>query len=167
VLADSALDWLYQTGMAQYIRENELAFPWIESVHVLAITLVVGSIAIVDLRLLGLASRDRPISGLTRDVLPCTWAAFAIAAVSGLLLFSSNATNYAHNPYFQSKLVLLALAGANMTWFQRWSGRHLRFSEAARALPWQTRVAGGVSLLLWIGVVAAGRWIGFTMLAGT
>ncbi len=167
MLPDSALDWLYQTAAADYIRENELAFPWIESVHVLAITLVVGSIAIVDLRLLGLASRNRPISGLTRDVLPCTWVAFAIAVVSGLLLFSSNATRYAHNPYFQGKLVLLALAGANMAWFQLWSARHLRFAETACELPWQTRVAGGASLALWIGVVAAGRWIGFTMLAGS
>src|SRR6202022_4881738 len=73
---DPGLKWLEATALATEIRENEILFPWVESVHVLAIALVVGSISILDLRLLGLPSLDRPVGKLTRDVLPCTWVAF-------------------------------------------------------------------------------------------
>ena len=120
---DALLRALQATGFATAIRENESLFPWIESLHVLAITLVVGSIAIVDLRLIGVASLDRAAARLTSDVLPCTWAAFALAAITGSLLFSSNAFNYAHNTYFQAKFVFLALAGLNMAVFHLGVGR--------------------------------------------
>src|SRR5713101_4604096 len=122
---DTLLRSLEATSFATAIRENESLFPWIESVHVLAITLVVGTIAIVDLRLIGLASRDRPIMRLTEDVLRCTWTAFAVAATTGVLLFSSNAFDYAYNSYFQAKLVLLVLAGINMAIFHLVVGRDI------------------------------------------
>ena len=88
---DALLRALEATSVATVIRENESLFPWIESLHVLAITMVIGSIAIVDLRLIGLASLERAAARLTSDVLPCTWAAFAGAVITGSLLFSSNA----------------------------------------------------------------------------
>jgi hypothetical protein len=152
---DALLRSLEATRFATTIRENDSLFPWIESLHVLAITLVVGSIAIVDLRLMGLASRERSIAHLTADILPCTWSAFAVAALTGALLFSSNAINYAHNPYFQAKLSFLVLAGLNMSIFHLFVGR----KREVRA----TRVAGAVSLALWICIVAFGRWTGFTI----
>jgi hypothetical protein len=159
------LDWLYATGWAEAIRENEYAFPWIECVHVLAITLVVGSISVVDLRLLGLASRDRPVRHVLRDVLPVTWSAFGLAAASGFLLFVSNAPAYARNPFLQVKFGLILLAGVNMALFHLWARRNLERWEASPVLPLRAKVAGAVSLLCWIGVVAAGRWIGFTMMS--
>jgi hypothetical protein len=160
---DAALKWLEATSLATEIRENEMLFPWVESVHVLAITLVVGSISIVDLRLIGLASLDRPIGKLTRDVLPCTWAAFAFAALTGGLLFSAKATGYAGNFFFRGKLVLLALAGLNVVVFQAFLARDIERWSAMAKPPVAARVAGGLSLLLWIAVVAFGRWIGFTL----
>jgi hypothetical protein len=159
---DSALRALKDTAIATAVRENALLFPWIESVHVLALTLVIGLIAIVDLRLLGLASRERGIADLSRSVLPATWGAFAVAATSGFLLFSSNATTYAHNPYFQAKLVVLALAGINMAAYHFFvEPRSPDTGPASRP----ARVAGGLSLLFWIIVVMCGRWIGFTITA--
>ena len=159
-------DWLKSleaTGVATLIRENESLFPWIESVHVLAIVIVVGTISIVDLRLLGLASVDRAVGRLTRELLPCTWIAFAIAAFTGALLFSSKATEYAHNFFFVGKMVLLALAGMNMAVFHAFVGRKIAaWGDAARP-PLPARMAGGISLVLWISVVAFGRWIGFTL----
>ena len=160
------LDALYATGVATQIRENEFAFPCIESVHVLALTLVVGSIAMVDLRLLGWASRDRPVSRLSADVLPVTWVAFGVAALSGFLLFASNAPKYADNAYFRGKLVLLALVGLNMLVFQLLTRRGLGAWDRAAVPPRAARAAAALSLLLWTLIVAAGRWIGFTMLAG-
>jgi len=160
------LDGLYATSLAAEIRENEFAFPAIETVHVLAITLVVGSIAVLDLRLLGWASRDRPVSRLSADVLPVTWTAFGFAVLSGFLLFASNAPKYLENPYFRAKLALLALAGLNMLVYQFLVSRDLAAWDAVGATPRAPRVAAGLSLLFWTGVVACGRWVGFTMLAG-
>jgi hypothetical protein len=161
---DRALAWLQATPVAQAIAENEILFPWIESVHVLAIVLVVGTISIVDLRLLGLASLDLTVRRLMRDVIPYTWGAFAVAAVTGFLMFSSDAVHYAHNFFFRGKLILLALAGLNMVVFhfvgigdiERWDAGTGRPPRAARA-------AATISLLVWIAVVAFGREIGFTM----
>jgi hypothetical protein len=159
------LQWLYDRGWANSIRENAYAFPWIECVHVLAITLVVGSISVVDLRLLGLAWRDRPVGKVLHDVLPITWTAFGLAAVSGSLLFASNALAYARNPFLQLKLGLLVVAGVNMGFFHWWARRSLQEWEAAPVPPLRAKLAGALSLLCWIGVVAAARWIGFTILA--
>jgi hypothetical protein len=163
---ESLLQSLYATGLAAQIRENEFAFPCIESVHVLAITLVVGSIAVLDLRLLGWASRDRLVSRLSAEVLPVTWSAFGVAVLSGSLLFASNAPKYLENPFFRGKLVLLALAGLNMLLFQLVVGRDLATWDGAAVPPRAARIAAALSLTLWTLVVAAGRWIGFTMLAG-
>src|SRR5208283_35354 len=121
------LQWLYATGWAAAIRENAYAFPWIECVHVLAITQVVGSISIVDLRLLGLAWRDRPVGRVLRDVLPITWASFGLAVASGFLLFSSNAPAYARNPFLRLKLVCCCWPAS--TWPSSTGGR----AEASRS----------------------------------
>src|SRR5258708_19434261 len=101
------LKWLEATPLAVTIRENDILFPWIESIHVLAIVLVVGTISIIDLRLLGVASLERAATRLMGDVLPWTWGAFVVAAITGSLLFASNAPNYAPNFFFQAKMVLL------------------------------------------------------------
>jgi hypothetical protein len=160
---DRALEWLQNTGAATAIRENEVLFPWIESVHVLAIVLVVGTIFIVDLRLIGIASLDRAAHRLMRDVLPYTWSAFAVAVISGLLLFSSNAMTYGHNFFFLGKLVLLAFAGLNMAIFHFIGARDIDRWGTMRDTPLTAKTAGAVSLLVWIAVVVFGRWIGFTL----
>jgi uncharacterized protein DUF6644 len=162
-MLQSFFQWLYDTSLAEAIRSNEMLFPWIESIHVLAITLVLGSIAVVDLRLLGIASRSRPVTRLIREVLPVTWCAFAVAVLSGGTLFTSNAVEYAKNLPFQMKMVLMALAGINMLAFHLVTYRSVAQWDEAPATPPAARVAGGVSIALWIGIVAFGRWIGFTI----
>jgi hypothetical protein len=160
------ISYLEDSALADNIRENDLLFPLIESVHVVAICLVVGSILAVDLRLLGLASLNRPISRVTAGILPLTWGAFVVAVASGGLLFISNATKYLGNGFFIAKLCLLALAGLNMAMFHFISAKDLPRWENDRRPPLPARLAGGASILLWIAVVACGRWIGFTMPAG-
>ena len=161
---DRALDWLQTTQVASAIGENEILFPWIESVHVLAIVLVVGTIWIVDLRLLGFASLDLTVRRVMRDVIPYTWGAFGVAALTGSLMFSSDAVHYAHNRMFQVKLLLLALAGLNMALFHLIGVRDIaRWDKVDGRAPIAARAAAAISLLLWIGVVAMGRGIGFTM----
>jgi hypothetical protein len=150
-------------ALADNIRENDLLFPLIESVHVLSICLVVGSILVVDLRLLGLASVNRPVSRVANGILPLTWGAFAIAVASGSLLFISNATKYLENGYFVAKILLICAAGLNMAVFHAISARDLPKWENEKTLPLSAQLAGGLSILLWVSVVTCGRWIGFTM----
>jgi hypothetical protein len=151
------------SALADNIRENDLLFPLIESVHVLSICLVVGSILVVDLRLLGLASINRPVSRVTGGILPVTWSAFALAVASGSLLFISNATKYLENGYFVAKIFLILAAGLNMAIFHAISARDLPKWENQASLPFPARLAGGLSILLLVSVVTCGRWIGFTM----
>jgi len=160
---DRSLDWLQNTAIARTIAENEILFPWIESVHVLAIVLVIGTISIVDLRLLGVASLDRAAKHLLHELLPYTWGAFVVAAVTGTLMFSSDAVHYAQNFYFRGKLVLLALAGINMAVFHLVGVGDIDRWGATRTTPAAAKAAATVSLLTWIAVVAFGRGIGFTM----
>ncbi|KJC51016.1 hypothetical protein UP09_02885 [Bradyrhizobium sp. LTSP885] len=151
------------SSIADSIRENDTLFPTIESIHVVAICLVVGSILVLDLRLVGFASMNRPVGRLTRAILPVTWGAFAIAASSGFLLFISNATKYLANGYFDAKIILICTAGVNMIVFHAISAKDLPQWEKQKSPPLRARIAGALSILLWIAVVACGRWIGFTM----
>jgi hypothetical protein len=157
------LKWLETTPLAIFILESEWAFPTIESVHVIAIALVVGTISIVDLRLLGLASTKRAFVELSREVLPWTWIAFTVALIAGLLMFISHATEYFSNTAFRIKLVLILLAGLNMIYFHLFTCRNISEWNSNYAVPLRARIAGGISLVCWIAVVGFGRWIGFSM----
>jgi hypothetical protein len=151
------------SAIADSIRESDVLFPLIESIHVIAISLVVGSILVLDLRLLGVASVQRPVNRLASSILPVTWGAFGIAAATGLLLFVSNASKYLANGYFDAKLCLIAAAGLNMMVFHGVSAREMATWAHEEATPVSARVAGALSILIWIAVVACGRLIGFTM----
>jgi hypothetical protein len=162
-MIDSLLQSVQDTSIASAIREGDSLFPWIECVHVLALTLVIGSIAIVDLRLLGVRSRDRAVLETTAEVLPITWTAFVFAVLSGALMFASNAVAYAHNAFFQTKMCLLVLAGLNMLGYHMVVGRNASSWQNAATTPLKARIVGGASLALWIAIAACGRWIGFTI----
>ena len=107
-----------QTGLAVQIRDSLFAFPLLEAAHVIGLALVFGTIAIVDLRLLGVASTHRSFQRLASDTLKWTWAAFVVTAVTGALMFITNAPVYFHNAYFRAKVALLVLAAINALVFE-------------------------------------------------
>jgi len=144
--------WLQDTAVATAIRESDLLFPVVETVHVLAIALVVGTIAQVDLRLLGFGFRGRTVAELTRAVLPWTLGSFLLASVTGALLFASNPVHYFANGPFRLKFLLLLLAGGNAALFHLLGRR-----------PVAARLSRAVSLGCWVAIIATGRWIGFTL----
>ncbi|HEY0801395.1 MAG TPA: DUF6644 family protein, partial [Steroidobacteraceae bacterium] len=112
-----ACQWLQDLSFPTNIRESTWVFPTLETVHVLALVLVIGSILTVDLRLLGLSGRTRSVSHVTTQSLPLTWSAFAVAVVSGSLLFASKAVTYYDDIPFRLKMICLLLAGLNMVCF--------------------------------------------------
>ena len=150
------------SNLATGIRDSLYLFPLIESFHVLGLTLVFGTIVIVDLRLLGIASIRRPFTRITSDIMKWTWAAFVWTATTGVLMFITNANVYYHNFFFRTKIVLLALAGMNMVIFELTSGRTVHRWHKDAAAPLAGRTAAVLSLLLWITIIVMGRWIGFT-----
>ena len=156
-----ACEWLQNLSFPSEISESTWLFPTIETVHVLALVLVIGSISMVDLRLLGLTNRLRPVREVMAQALPWTWGAFVAAAVAGALLFSSKAVTYYGDVPFRIKMACLALAGINMLCFHLRSFRRVALWDTG-APPPAAKIAGGISLLLWIVIVGAGRWIGFT-----
>lgn len=157
------LEAIGESAVGTFMATNPVAFPVVETIHVMAITAVIGIIFIVDLRLIGIASQRYSISGLARTLLPSTWIAFGTAAITGSLLFSSNPVTYAGNTAFQVKIALIALAGLNMMLFHRITMRSIAQWDNAPRLPVAVRGAGIISILVWILVVGFGRWVGFTI----
>jgi len=157
----SACHWLENLELATQIRETGWLFPTIETLHVFGLVLVVGSIMLVDLRLLGFGNMDRPLTELAEETLPWTWSAFIVAAIAGLLMFSSRAVTYYGDFPFRLKMVCLVLAGLNMAFFHQFGMRDIALWDLGKPPP-RARIAGGASLLLWIIIVGAGRWVGFT-----
>ena len=158
---EHVLQLIYDSATGTAIRESTFLFPYIECLHVLAITLVFGSILVIDLRLLGFTSRNRRISELMNEFLPYTWGSFLFALISGGLLFTSHAVEFGHNPYFLLKMGLLVAAGLNMALFHRLTVPGISLWDELPRLPISAKCAGAVSLLLWVGVIFSGRWIGF------
>lgn len=159
---DSILDWLQNTSLAVHVRDSLFAFPLIESTHVIGLTLVFGTIAIIDLRLMGLASTNRPFQRLAADTLTWTWVAFALSALTGALMFITNAAVYYHNAYFRAKIALLALAAINMLMFELTTRRTVAQWDRDSSAPPLGRAVAAVSLVIWISVIITGRMIGFT-----
>lgn len=155
------LDALKNSGLATAIRNSLYFFPLIEAVHVIALTLVFGTIMVVDLRIMGVASRHRPYSRVTSDMLKLTWCAFALAAVTGSLMFITNARVYFDNTFFRFKFALMALAGLNMLVFQLTAGRSPVAWNEGPAPP-RAKAAAIASLVLWVLVIGMGRSVGFT-----
>ena len=146
------------------IASSEWMFPTIETIHVIAIVTVIGAIAIMDTRLLGLTSVNRTVRAIAHDTLPVTWVAFALAVVTGLLLFVSKATSYMVNPYFLWKFAFMIAAGINMAVFHRYLSKGMDdWGAPAHAIPPNVKLAGALSLALWIAIPFCGRVIGFTL----
>lgn len=126
-------------------------YPAVEIMHIIGFVLLVGAIAMFDLRLLGVSPR-LPLDTLARHLLPWSWLGLALIVPSGILMFSAHASEWASHPVFGIKLGLIAAAGGNAFLFHRRAGR-----RATRG----GRVAGAVSLILWLGVLVCGRLLAY------
>jgi hypothetical protein len=158
---ESILASIQSSALAEWMRETNPAMQVVESTHVLAAVMVLGTVLIADLRLLGLTDRQRSLKRVGRETLPLTWAAFALAIITGSLMFTTSAQSYFGNAAFQLKALALFGAGLNMAMFQLVTSRRIAAWDLA-APPRAARIAGALSLLLWAAVVLLGRWIGFT-----
>ena len=150
--------WIYDWPFSTALRESDDAFPFVETAHVLAIGLTAGSIAIVDLRLIGLVFRKEPAPRILEALLPWTWRGFALMLATGLPLFAAEAADLYRNPAFRLKLALLGLAGLNALLFHGTTYRRAQAWEST-GTPFAARAFAGTSILLWSGIIVSGRLI--------
>jgi hypothetical protein len=149
--------WCERTAIGTVIRDSIWLFPIIEVVHLMGLAMLGGAVLLVDLRLLGVALDDVPVATLARAARPWLWVSLTVTIATGVLLFLSEALKCYENPAFWLKVWLLAAALLFAAVVRsRFTG------DAAEARPRVgARLAGATSLLLWTGVAAAGRGIGF------
>jgi hypothetical protein len=154
-------DWLATTPVSMTFQTVEWIIPAVQSVHIIAIAIVMSSVVMVDLRLLGLMGHTQSISGLTRRFIPWVWCALVVLLLSGLVLITAEPRRDLLNPIFQAKMLLLIAAMAVTAGFQETVRRNMEFwdlSPRRRTGAWVTAV---VSLLLWTAIVGCGRWIAY------
>lgn len=153
--------WLHDTPASVALRESLYVYAWTESLHVIALTLFVGTIWIIDLRLIGLAFRDTPVSRLNSRVLPWTIAGFAIMIVTGALLFYAVPIRTFHSLWFRIKLLLLLAGALNVFCFHARVKRDRALWDSFERPPLRARLSGLASLLIWALVIIAGRMIAY------
>jgi hypothetical protein len=151
--------WLESLPLSAHIGETWW-FPLLESLHVVGVTLVFGSLLMVDLRLIGIAARSYTVSRMSKELVPWTWAAFVLSLITGVGLFMTRAGHYAENIAFQLKMLALLLAGINMAAFHFGVFRGVANWDSAVSIPAGAKLAGVLSLIFWAAVMLAGRWVG-------
>jgi len=159
-----ALGALEGSGLGQAMRQWLWLYPSVETVHLVGIGLLFGSIAVLDLRLLGF-SRQIPARTLARHVLPWTLGSFALIIPSGFLMFTAHATEFIDSEVFVLKMLLILAAGVNAGIFHTTVFRSADVwdAEEMRKLPPppSVRASAAISLLLWISVIACGRLLAY------
>jgi hypothetical protein len=152
------IEWIAASRPGQAISMSTWAFAVIESIHLLALAVIGGAVLTVDLRLLGLGLRTQPIDQVARDAWPWFVRSWVVMIVTGVLLFVSEPLKLYHSTPFFWKMTCLLLA----TLFAVSVRRKVTLTDEGRTPPVVLKLVGVVSLLLWFGVGAAGRWIGFS-----
>jgi hypothetical protein len=153
------LEWIKLGFVGEFVRSSAWAFPALESLHFIGMTLLIGVVGALDLRILGLA-RGLPIYALHR-LLPLAFLGFGINLVTGAMFFAHDPYAYAFNASFRLKMLLILMAGLNALWFRLGVFLDLeKWGSGIEASP-LAKIISGLSLLIWIAIIVAGRYIAF------
>jgi hypothetical protein len=150
-------DWLSNTPFSLKIQTVMWIIPAVQTVHILCVSIVMASMAMLDLRLIGVAKRQ-PVSKLVNRLVPWVWWTLPILLATGIILIIGEPSRELLNPYFRLKMLFL-LVVVVITFLVQWfNSRDTTFWESRRAVG---ALAGAFSLLLWVGIVTCGRWIAY------
>jgi hypothetical protein len=155
-----ALAAVEATGIARAMRESLWLYPGVEIVHIAGFAILVGSIAMFDLRLLGVA-KTLPVRAVARFLLPWTIASLVLIVPTGLAMFATHASDFIGNPAFVTKMSLLMVAGINAALFHAGVFQGAANWDVGVGAPIVARMQAVVSLLLWVGVISCGRLIAY------
>jgi hypothetical protein len=162
---DAFCTQLAATPLSQAIQTTEWAIPAIQTVHIVAVAAVMISILMVDLRLVGLGTRDQSIEVVANRYLPAVWYALPILLVSGATLIIAEPARSLQNPVFILKMCLLLLAAAVTLGCQLPMRKHGPYWDESASRRLRARLIGYLSLPLWVGILFAGRWIAYVQSA--
>jgi uncharacterized membrane protein len=163
-MLDDFIHWLGATPVSLVIQEVFWIIPTVQTIHILAISVVLASMAMFDLRLLGLAGNRNSIASLSRRFMPWLWGALIVLAASGCILIVGEPKRSLGNVVFQLKMCMLATAIVVTLGFQAVLKRDLAGGSAdlAPAHVTAAKITGLLSLALWVGIAVAGRLIAYT-----
>ena len=149
--------WSEATGLGKMIRNSQYAFPIVEFFHLAALAIIGGAVLVVDLRLLGLGLKKTSVAQLARDAQPWMTGSLIVMLLSGIALYTSEATKCYQSPAFWIKMIALALAML----FTYTIRQKTAAADEHGVSPFASKSVGVVSLALWFTVAWGGRWIGF------
>jgi len=156
----TAMGAIEGSALGQAMRQWLWLYPSVEIVHIAGIALLIGSIAVLDLRLLGLA-RSLPLRALAAHVLPWSAGSFLLIVPSGLAMFVAHASDLIASPVFALKICLIMAAGVNAAVFHAGVFKSAAQWDIGLMPPVAARAAAALSLLLWVSVLACGRLLAY------
>ncbi|HXW63221.1 MAG TPA: DUF6644 family protein [Candidatus Acidoferrales bacterium] len=155
---ESFCDWLSTTALSLTIQTVMWIIPAVQTVHILCVAIVMSCMAMLDLRLIGISGRRHSISQVVSRFVPWVWGALPVLLASGITLIIGEPSRELLNPYFRAKMVMLATVIVITLAVERQNKKVANYWEERRAAAAWTGLA---SLLLWVGIVTAGRWIAY------
>jgi hypothetical protein len=153
--------WLEQTQLSQAMQVHTWIVPAVQTVHILAIAAVMSSVLMLNLRLLGVTGRDQPLAGVSARFRPVIWWTLPILLVSGSMLIVGEPVRSLENAFFQIKMLLLITVIIVTLGYQAPLNKDAGFWEATNTRRGAIKLIAAFSLLLWVGIVCAGRWIAY------
>jgi putative copper export protein len=151
-------NWLDSTALSQFIQRETWVVPSVQTVHILAIAALMGSMLVVNLRVIGFYERNQPLINITSRFIPVIWAALPILLITGSILIIGEPARSLKNNIFQLKILLILVA----------IGLTYAFNKPLKDNPehWEDReglgqLFGIISCLVWIAIIFAGRWIAY------
>lgn len=157
----SFCDWLANTPVSMVIQSVSWIIPMVQSVHIMAVTIVVGSVLMVDMKLLGVVGRGQPISAATRRYLPWIWVALVVLLLTGSILTMAEPRRELINNVFRLKMALIVLVCAVTGAFQLVVSRNASAWGDTPSNQWQARLLAIGTLAVWIVIIFCGRWIAY------
>jgi hypothetical protein len=165
-MMDAALSefsrWLAATPLSHLIQTTKWVIPALQTIHILSVAVVFSSAVLVDLRLWRLLNRDVPLPEIARRFLPTIWPVLLVLLLTGSLLIIGEPKRSLLNSAFYLKMALLAVAIVLTAWLQWSLSSSPNFWDRNRARRIAGQLAASVSILVWCGILFAGRWIAYT-----
>ena len=154
--------WLAATPLSHIIQTTKWVIPTLQTVHILSVAVVFSSAVLVDLRLWRLLNRDLPLPDVARRFLPTIWPVLLVLLITGSLLIIGEPRRSLLNSTFYLKMALLAVAIVLTAWLQWTLSSSPNFWDKNRGRRMAGRLAATLSIVVWCGIVFAGRWIAYT-----
>ena len=153
--------WLGQTPLSITIQSVSWIIPIVQTIHILCVAIILTYSAMLDLRLMGVAGKGRSIARMTQDAMPWIWNALKLLATTGTILIIAEPARELTNAAFWLKMALLTVGVVLAIIVQRGVGKDEDYWEASVSRRRMARFLAAVSILLWISIASAGRWIGY------